>query len=158
MRALRKSIENHIECAFRATHATESFRMTTFSVVEAPKWSPRCLRGASEGLLWLLWDPPGSQLDPLGAPLGPPWELRGRSWTLLVRPWRRFLSQIPETSPGGSVFPPFQLRLVRKTCEIQPKACENQCENLPAAPRLQRRIPTRVRRSREANSIIIKVV
>ena len=120
---------------------------------ETAKWSPRPLRGASGSLLELLWDPPGRQLDPLGAPLGRPWELRGRSWALLVRSWRRFLSQVPETSPAGSDFPGFQLRLMTKTCDIQPKACENHCESLPAAPRLERRIPTRVRRSREASSI-----
>ena len=51
VRALQESIDSRIECAFRATHATESFRMTTFSVFETLKWSPRCLRGASEGLL-----------------------------------------------------------------------------------------------------------
>ena len=135
-RAFRKPSENRIERAFRGTHATEGSRKTTCSTFELPKWSPRPLRGASGSLLELLWDPPGRQLDPLGAPLGPPWELRGRSWALLVRSWRRFLSQVPETSPAGSDFPGFQLPLVKKTCEIQTKACENDYENLPAAPRL----------------------
>ena len=95
----------------------------------------------------------GTLLAANWSPLAPPWALLGASGTLLVRSWRRFFSKIPETSPGGSDFPGFQLRLVTKTCEIQPKACENHCENLPAAPRLERRIPTRVRRSREASSI-----
>ena len=123
-RPLRKSTENRIEHAFRATHATEGSRKTTFSIFETPKWSPRPLRGASEGLLELLWDPPGRQLDPLGAPLGPPWELRGRSWALLARSWRRFFAQILETSSVGADFPRFGLLSDTKACEIPQKTCE----------------------------------
>ena len=117
-------MENRIERAFRATHATEGSRKTTSSIFEPPTWSPRPLRGASGGRLERLWDPPGRQLDPLGAPLGPPWELRGRSWALLARSWRRFFAQILETSSVGPDFPRFGLRLGTKTSEILTKTYE----------------------------------
>ena len=119
----------------------------------APKSSPRSLWGASGGLLGLLWHPPGRQLRPLGALLGAPWELRGRSWALLARSWRRFFSQLCKFSSAGLGLARFGLHFEAKTCEILPRACENHYESLPAAPRLERRIPTRVRRSREASSI-----
>ena len=133
-------MENRIEHAFRATHATECSRKTTFSIFETPKCSPRPLRGASGSLLKLLWDPPGRQLDPLGAPLGRPWELRGRSWALLARSWRRFFAQILETSSAGPDFLRFGLRLDTKTCETLQKNLRNRSENLKPAPRIKRRI------------------
>ena len=89
-RTLRKSSGNCFERPSRASHATENSRKTIFSSFRTPKWSTKSFWITSGGLLGLLWDPPGRQLDPLGAPLGPPWELGGRCWALLACFWRRF--------------------------------------------------------------------
>ena len=157
VRALRKLLENRIECGFQATYATESSRMTTFSVFEAPKWSPRFLWGASEGLLELLWHCPGRQLDPLGAPLGPPWELWGRSWALLARSCSRLFPKIRATelrrtisNDLGSISVDFPHRKPPKSFREPAKSSRK--------PAPQRRAPNaeqqmRVRRFREANSI-----
>ena len=123
-RTVRKSSEHRFERASQASHAIEISRNTLFSSFRTPKSFPRSLRGALEGLLRLLWDPPGRQLGLLGALLGALWRLGDRSWALLARSWRRFFSQILETSSAGPDITRFGVRLGAKTSEIQPKSCE----------------------------------
>ena len=149
-RTLRKSSEHRFERAFRASHATGGSRKTISSVFGTPKWSPRSLQGALGSLLGFLWDPPGRQLDPLGALLGALWRLGGRSWallaTLLLANSRNFVCW----TGFYSIWNPFGSENLRNSIEN----LRNPSENFATAPRIKRRNPTRVRRSREANSIL----
>ena len=93
---------------------------------------------------------------PLGALLGVFWRLMRRPW----RSWLGFARFCDPKSPKCRLLHKILVRIStvcsRKYAESLRKHAENlrnHDENLPAAPRLQRRIPTRVRRSREASSI-----
>ena len=108
------------------------------------------------GELFLLWAPFWRPLVPLGALLGVFWYLMRRPW----RSWLGFARCCDPISPKFQLMHQILVRIStvcsRKYAESLRKHAENlrnHDENLPAAPRLQRRIPTRVRRSREASSI-----
>ena len=107
-----------------------------------------------------LGRPPAAPLGPSWPPTWPPWRALGRSlaaWgpllgalgsllaTLLLANSRNFVCQTGFSSFSA----PFGGENLRNSAEN----LRNPGENLPAAPCLQRRTPTRVRRSREASSI-----
>ena len=103
-RTLRKSPENRLERASRASHDTEGSRKTMLTGFSTPRWCPRSLLGALGGSRGLLWDPLGRQLGPLGALLGALWQPLGLSLASWARSWRRFLLQNLEASLVGPVF------------------------------------------------------
>ena len=102
-RTLRKSSENRLERASRASHAAEGSRRTLFLSFRAQRWPTRSLWGVLGGSLGLLWDPFGRQLGPLGALLGVLWLPLGLSLAAWTRSWQRFLLPSLETSLVGVI-------------------------------------------------------
>ena len=114
----------------------------------------------SEVSLGRLGRPPGAPLALSWPPTGPSWRALGHSLGALG-PLLGALGALLATllhanslnfvcwSRFSSIWAPSGHENLLKAAKIM----RNRCENLRPAPRIKRRIPTRVRRSREANSI-----
>ena len=99
--------------------------------------------------LALSWQPTGSPWRAFGPSLGALGPLLGALGALLATLLHANSLNFVCWSRFSSIWAPSGHESLRKAG----KNLRNQCENLTPAPRIKRRIPTRVRRSREANSI-----
>ena len=99
--------------------------------------------------LALSWPPTGPSWRALGPSLGALGPLLGALGALLATLLHANSLNFVCWSRFSSIWAPSGHENLRKAA----KNLRNQCENLRPAPRIKRRIPTRVRRSREANSI-----
>ena len=157
-RTLRKSSGTRFERASRASHAKEGTRRTIFLVSKRKNDS----RGPSGAPRETPWGSSGTLLAVNLALLSPSWGLFGGFLAALGRLGLALgdaccpkISKLRSLGPLLDDFRPLGAQFAVEKLRNRAESLRNHDENMPAALCLQRRTPTRVRRSREANSILI---